>query len=594
MWNRTGAGLDSGPQQDRVLVLDADMPHTLAIVRSLARRGLAVHVASHAAKPLAGYSRHAREVLHYPDPLTDEPAFLAWIGTVAHAGTYRLVIPVTERTAVPIHEQASLRGTGRFALPPAEALAVALDKERTLELASGLGVPIPYSTPVVSEADLTQALADIRYPVVVKPSRSIGTGREVRRQLSVEYAFGEQELRAKTRHFLAYGEVLLQQYVPGEGVGIELIANRGRIEYAFQHRRLHEIPLTGGGSCLRISVPVEPVLLDAAARLMAALAWHGVAMVEFKWNAADGSFALMEINGRFWGSLPLAVAAGADFPAMLYELLVDGAVGARPPARTGVVCRKLSSDIYWLEQVLRRDAPAGLVKFPSLGSVLRDLLLVFSPRHRFDVQQWRDPWPGVVDLARIGGAYLDRFAQRWRERRQFRAHRSAWRNGRAQRCLAGAKQVLFVCYGNINRSALAERSFQGLAPERGVAAISAGFHEEEGRPADPVMVDVAEKAGIGLHAWSSRRVTAEMVAASDVILVMEHRHFERLCEEFPAAAGKTFLLGMAAGGSCGKGEIDDPYGKDRAEYERCAREVTASVRGITNSLAGARAQGAQG
>ena len=100
-------------------------------------------------------------------------------------------------------------------------------------------------------------------------------------------------MRAKTTHALRYGSVLLQEYIGGQGVGIELIADQGKIVYAFQHLRLHEIPLTGGGSSLRTSVAVEPALLEASAKLMAALAWHGVAMVEFKRDTGSGKFSLM-------------------------------------------------------------------------------------------------------------------------------------------------------------------------------------------------------------------------------------------------------------------------------------------------------------
>ena len=56
---------------------------------------------------------------------------------------------------------------------------------------------------------------------------------------------------------------------------------------------------------------------------MRALRYTGVAMVEFKVNAKTGEFVLIEINGRFWGSLPLAVAAGANFPLWLYQMWVE-------------------------------------------------------------------------------------------------------------------------------------------------------------------------------------------------------------------------------------------------------------------------------
>ena len=139
-----------------------------------------------------------------------------------------------------------------------------------------------------------------------------------------------------------------------------------RSGYAFQHRRLHEVPLTGGGSSLRVSEAVEPELLDASKQLLGTIGWHGVAMVEFKWQPASRTYNLMEINGRFWGSLPLATAAGANFPAMLAELHLRGKVTDRDAYRNGVYCRNLARDVYWHELVLRSRGDASVAN-PRAG-----------------------------------------------------------------------------------------------------------------------------------------------------------------------------------------------------------------------------------
>jgi protein-tyrosine-phosphatase len=275
---------------------------------------------------------------------------------------------------------------------------------------------------------------------------------------------------------------------------------------------------------------------------------------------------------------------------MLYELMIEGRVRERPSYRTGIYCRKLSSDIYWHEQILRRDAPAGLVEFPDGARLARDLFKIVSPRHHFDVQQWRDPLPGLVDLARIGANYLERLGRLFREKRARAALRKPWRDGHAAARIGQARRLLFICYGNINRSALAERYFHSLPASRRVEAISAGFHETEGRPADPVMVEVAAASGIDLRDWSSRKVTRDMIDASDVVLVMEDRHYRQIATLFPDAAERTFLLGMAADAR-GEGEIADPYGRPRPIYERCAGQVRSGVDAIAGLLRHASGQG---
>lgn len=568
-----------------VLVLDADQASALAIVRSLARQGLTVRVAASGDGAIAARSRHVTEALRYPDPLREAAAFVDWVAERQRSQPQELVIPVTERTVVPLmRAHARLPDAARLAIAPPAALEQVLDKSRTVALARELDVPVPHSWPVEALDALDAFLAMMDgpqgwgWPVVVKPTRSVGQGGGQAVQLSVSYAHDATGLRQQVQHALRYGQVMLQEYFRGDGVGIELIARHGEIRHAFQHRRLHEVPLTGGGSSLRVSDPIVPALLEASRRLVRALGWHGVAMVEFKHEPRSGAFRLMEINGRFWGSLPLAIAAGADFPAMLHELMTTGEVRERPPARTGVLCRHLARDLDWVEHVLRKAAPPQLVRLPSHGQVLRDSLSVLSPRHHFDVQSWRDPWPGLVDAGRLVRHQWRRVSEQLQQRR---ALRRAWQDARArQRSVAAAgapQRVLFLCYGNINRSALA----QAHADARGLAAgwrtDSAGFHTPAGRPADPVMVETAAAAGVDLGAWRSHTLSREQVERADLILAMELTHLDRLAREHPQARGKAFLLGAPLADEAGRAEIPDPYGQPRATYQRVCDQVRHAV-----------------
>src|SRR4029077_11048979 len=129
-------------------------------------------------------------------------------------------------------------------------------------------------------------------------------------------------------------------------------------------RRLVENPPAGGASVLSESAPVEARLRDDAIRLLGPIGWHGVAMMEYKQDQNTGDFFLMEINGRFWGSLQLAIDAGVDFPFLAWQL----ATGRRPevprPYAVGVKNRWLCGDVDHLLMRLFRSArslqlPAG-------------------------------------------------------------------------------------------------------------------------------------------------------------------------------------------------------------------------------------------
>jgi protein-tyrosine-phosphatase/predicted ATP-grasp superfamily ATP-dependent carboligase len=568
-----------------VLVLDADMVPALTISRSLARKNCVIDVAASSKTPIASYSNRVDTSYLYPDPLSLETEFLQWVIKQTRDVSYDLVIPVTERSLVPISNNRALFEHVRIAMPSRESLELALDKEQTMALAERVDVPIPQGISLSAIAELEQHLPHLKYPVVLKPVRSLGTNDKGSSQLKVSYAFDEIGLRAGCEHSLKFGPVLLQQYFKGQGVGVELIARAGEILYAFQHLRLHEVPVSGGGSTLRQSVPLEPKLLAAAERLVTDLNWNGVAMVEFKWNPETKEFCLMEINGRFWGSLPLADAAGADFPAMLLDLELNDKIELCEPYKTNVYCRKLASDLYWYEAVLRAESESGVTDVPNFWTIFKELRLLFLPRHYFDVQSFSDPIPGLIDLRIIASSYVHRFGELAQEKLFLWRQKRAWRKGEVAKAISQANTLLFICYGNINRSALADVLLGSYAEDSGLNVISAGFHKETGRPADPVMVDVARQHHMNLASSRSIEITPEIIQQSDIIFAMEKVHVDALMALDPSCADRTWLLGAHGGKAKYGAEIGDPYGRSKDTYEFCYRRIAEAVDNIKGVLA---------
>jgi ATP-grasp in the biosynthetic pathway with Ter operon len=221
-------------------------------------------------------------------------------------------------------------------------------------------------------------------------------------RFTVAYANDPDELAARMRAVGGRTEVLLQRYVRGEGHGVEVLASEGRALAAFQHRRLREVPITGGASSFRESVALDPALLAASTHLLEALKWTGLAMVEFR-VGPDGP-SLMEVNGRIWGSLPLAVKAGMDFPARMAELFVDGPPPPGPVDtgyRVGLRSRNLSLEVLWIGSTLR-----GLRRYPYLRTPPRRAgvaaaLGLLWPGHRYDLFELDDPRPFAVELRNV-------------------------------------------------------------------------------------------------------------------------------------------------------------------------------------------------
>jgi hypothetical protein len=146
----------------------------------------------------------------------------------------------------------------------------------------------------------------------------------------------------------------------------------------------------------RESIPLDPALARHAIALLEYFDWQGVAMVEFKLDATTGTPYLMEVNGRLWGSLQLAVDAGVDFPT----LLVRAALGERPAPitsyRAGIRCRWWWGDVDHLIARLRHSR-AALALPPEATGRWRTLWEFARVRRgdRNEVLRWDDPAPFV-------------------------------------------------------------------------------------------------------------------------------------------------------------------------------------------------------
>lgn len=339
----------------RVLVTDGEQRATLAVVRSLGAAGHTIRVLAAQPRSLAGASRFAHAEHVVPSALTEPERFVSAVQEIAAGYAVDTIVPMTEPALL-----ALLPARDRFenvVIPftDARTFAAISDKQALLAAAARVGIAVPAQT-VLPDATRLTLDGITQYPVVVKPARSVSTGAGDRLKLSVRHAASEAELGTvlKDMDARAY-PLLLQQRIVGPGVGIFVLVWDGELIAQFAHRRIREKPPSGGISVYRESIPADPDLLRASLDLLAQFGWNGVAMIEYKIDEKTGTPYLMEINGRFWGSLQLAIDAGVDFP----RLLLDAATGRHPDPvstfRTDVRSRWFWGEVDHLLARLRRS-----------------------------------------------------------------------------------------------------------------------------------------------------------------------------------------------------------------------------------------------
>jgi predicted ATP-grasp superfamily ATP-dependent carboligase/protein-tyrosine-phosphatase len=575
---------------DRVLVLGEDNRNCLTIVRSLGRQGLEVWLGPETRDSIVPRSRYVRRTIPMPSTKERVNAWLDRLEELLSREKLDLVIPSSDHELVPMAQQrARFEPLARLAIPDDFGFEHTYLKSKTLELADRVGVPIPRTTLVEKPEDLA-AIVDENpaFPLIVKPVSSNVWKGGARFDLKVRTASDESSLESIARGLLEIGPVLIQSYFEGRGVGQEFLASEGEILDVFQHERVHE-PLSGGGSSYRMSVLPDERMLDCSKRLLSGLRWTGVAMVEYRQNVATGEFVLMEINGRFWGSLPLAVAAGVDFPYRAYRVHRKQPVSPAAPYRRGLYCRNFSRDLAWFKERLAADEGSRLPSVrQEIGAGLKNVL---AGRERCDTITLDDPLPGIAELwngLKASGAMRAR-KRTVRAAFELETRTEAWRRSqrrKLRRLLDANPRMLFVCRGNICRSPFAERYARRKLDEAGLTSIetaSAGSYPVLSRPSPEAARLVGRELGVPLEDHRSTVLDLGITSWPGAILCMDRDNAEDLRLEFPDSGPRIFYLG-AFDRTARRLFIDDPWNKPADEFRKVYAEIASSIDGLVAAI----------
>jgi len=387
-------------KRGRVLVFGDDMRIFLTVVRSLGRAGHEVHAVPFNWLSSALKSRYIKSTHRIPRYSDGAEEWCRAVEELLSQNAFDLVIPCCDdRSILPFHIHRERFARHRIALPPGEAMNSLFDKADTRRLAIELQIPV-VSGRVVSETDTAQSLvAEFGLPVVIKPRRSFWIDK-LDTWGKVWIAESNQEVEIALRNVDDRSRYVVEAFFSGEGIGVSVLADDGQIKHAFQHRRLREG--RGGCSSFRISEKLHPDLLEACKKFCERTRHTGVCMFEFRKNPLNSKWILIETNARFWGSSPLPVALGVNFPTFLYDLLVEGRNHEAIDYRVGVRSRNVVLDA--------RNLIANLVAngIGNRASALRDIadfclmpFYLMTGRERSDSIVLDDPLPAVQEILDI-------------------------------------------------------------------------------------------------------------------------------------------------------------------------------------------------
>lgn len=315
------------------LVTDASKRASLAVIRALGRKGITVTGMDPSSFAAGFLSKFCSGKILSPNAQKNPEGFLELVESELSTGKYDAFIPIHDFSLYPVlKNKEKLERHAAIPFVDFQTFEKTTDKRKTAEIAEKAKVKMPRAFYPASAEEARKISSKLDYPVVVKPRSQTQTQSKPSGGVTTSYVskrnycFNATDLaREFERIFKSTGvPPIVQEYVEGRGVGVAALFNKGQPRALFSYKRVREYPITGGPSTLRESTD-DPILKRQAEKILRALKWHGVAMVEFK-QPARGEPVLLEVNGRFWGSVQLAISSGVDFPYLLYEMAVKGDV----------------------------------------------------------------------------------------------------------------------------------------------------------------------------------------------------------------------------------------------------------------------------
>ncbi len=383
-------------ESDAVVVPAIGVASSVAAIRSLGRAGLSTIAATDQSLSPASSSKYCTETVSVPSPSESLDRYRETLLDLAAREDVKAILPLREADVYLLSRYCS--EFSEFIEPtwPAfDTLQRAQNRYTLLSIAERLGIPIPESQLLTEWPEETDPyIVKSNYSIVVDEEHSTATYHDVQ-TIHPESDFPDVDAVVEQMNHVP----LVQEFVPNGGeYGFFALYDRGEPVVTFQHERVRSSTYTGGHSVYRKAVDV-PVLDRYGRKLLDELEWHGPAMVEFRRDKRDGTYKLMEINPRFWGSLALPIQAGVDFPYLYYRLATDGFPQCPTDYKTGVGSHIVIGELGYLLTVYAGD---GYEEPPRFGTEIRSVIRSLYEQPTFDYLSRDDPRPFIVEMQHLG------------------------------------------------------------------------------------------------------------------------------------------------------------------------------------------------
>lgn len=566
----------------------------LWIIRSLGRRGVDVTFGCDSKKKIAFFSRYIKKHILFDNFRLFPFKFIDSFISELKREKYDLVIPVNDAVIVPIMMNIDkCQKFARIAVPELNSFNKVYDKIQSYTLADRLGIPLPKHKTLITQEDIYTCFFTFKYPIVIKPSRSKVLKDGIIENLNVAIVYSWEEFEKKCLSLLSYGAVSVQAFMRGISICQSFLMRDGEPLEIFQYQRVHQ-PEFGGGSSYRKSLPVDNNIASYSLKFLNEIKWNGIAMVEYIMGQ-DNIPYFMEINGRFWGGLPLAIFAGADFPFLLLKMYRGEHVKVSANSyRTNVYVRNIRKDIQYVKNALWNKKFVGQFgRRMSFYEVLKHYVCLLDSNEHVDEFYVKDIKPFMVVLFKLIRSFFVSLCKKimtvsndvkvkgMRVVHNRRFIRRKKRKALMHKLHRKGISVLFVCKGNICRSPFAEKLLLKISSNTDTvfsSIASCGLSCKQNNQVEEVAIRSADLFGVSLEDHRPRIISKSMVSSYNVIIAFEVSHALTIASLYSESRKNIFILGVMDNEP--SVDIVDPYNKSAVMYKEIYRRIARCLQDI--------------
>lgn len=300
------------------------------ILKSLHQKGLKVWAADTSKRNICSMSKFCTGSFTYPDPFTEEDAFIQVLKDKVAELRPRVLMPTHDESVVIMRHRDEFPVDLIIPYEGEEKLLLLANKAKSTEIARKAGVPVP---------EVYKSIDEVKsYPVVFKTV--IGNSAK-----GVFFPKDRDELvKLMDKH--KDEETLLEEWIGGTDYSVDCVRWDGFCKTSVYHALVTKTD--GGGTTTQREIVYMPQLEAAALKLMDAVDFHGVCGLDFRYDAENNKIAYIETNARFTGGLATPVAAGFDIPWIVYKLATEGKYTEPINVRIGTRTKWILGDIITL------------------------------------------------------------------------------------------------------------------------------------------------------------------------------------------------------------------------------------------------------